>query len=268
MEETLQFVIEHGYLMLFVWILVEQLGLPLPSIPILLTAGALSGTGDLYWPGVIGISAFAALLSDLTWYELGRRRGAAILRLLCKIALEPDSCVRKTENVFYRHGARTLLVAKFFPGLNTAAPPMAGMFGMALGKFLLFDIAGVTFWAFGWTGLGYLFSNQLEQVLTYAAGFGTLSFGAVVAGLAGHLAWKYIQRERMIRRMRGARISPENVKQLLDEDESILIVDLRHRVEFLSDPYTLPGALHLPMEEFEKRHGEIPRDREIILYCT
>lgn len=268
MEEALQFVVRHGYLMLFVWVLVEQLGLPLPAIPMLLAAGALAGTGDLNGWAVIGIPAAAALLSDITWYELGRRRGRSILRQLCRISLEPDSCVRITENVFERHGARTLLVAKFFPGFNTAAPPMAGMIGMPLLRFLWFDGLGTLLWAGGWTGLGYLFSTQLEQVAAYAASFGTAALGVIVAGLASFLGWKYFQRARMIRRMRAARITPEEVKRRLDAGEKLHIVDLRHAVEFSADPVTLPGALRLPMEEFGERHGEIPRDREIILYCT
>lgn len=268
MENTLEFVIRHGYLVLFVWVLAEQLGLPLPAIPILLAAGALAGKGELDWTVIIALSTVAALISDLTWYELGRRRGGSLLHTLCRISLEPDSCVRRTENVFARHGARTLLVAKFLPGLSTAAPPMAGMFGMSLTRFLVFDGFGTLLWAGGWTGLGYIFSNQLERAVSYAAGFGAAAGVALVAGLAAYLGGKYFQRVRMIRRMRVARITPVEVKRMMETGEDIFIVDLRHSVDVAANPVILPGALHLPVEEFEARHDEIPREREIVLYCS
>ena len=268
MENTLEFVIRHGYLVLFVWVLAEQLGLPLPAIPILLAAGALAGKGELDWTVIIALSTVAALMSDLTWYELGRRRGGSLLHMLCRISLEPDSCVRRTENVFARHGARTLLVAKFLPGLSTAAPPMAGMFGMSLTRFLVFDGLGTLLWAVGWTGLGYIFSTQLERAVSYAAGFGAAAGVALVAGLAAYLGGKYFQRVRMIRRMRVARITPVEVKRMMEAGEDVFIVDLRHSVDVAANPVILPGALHLPVEEFEARHGEIPREREIVLYCS
>src|SRR5712691_2508672 len=122
MNETLWFLLRHGYSVLFAWVLVEQLGLPVPSVPLLLAAGALAGRGRLNLSLVAALPIVAALLSDALWYELGRRRGVKVLQFLCRISLEPDSCVRRTENVFARHGARSLLVAKFVPGLNTAAP--------------------------------------------------------------------------------------------------------------------------------------------------
>lgn len=268
MNETVQFLIRHGYLTLFVWVLVEQLGLPLPAIPILLAAGALSGAGELSWPVVIGLTSLAALLSDLTWYELGRRRGRKVLNFLCRVSLEPDSCVRMTENVFGRHGPRTLLVAKFLPGLSTAAPPMAGLFRMSLGRFLWFDGLGALLWAGSWSGLGYLFSQQLERGIAFAASFGLWSAAGVAAMVVGYLGWKHFQRARMIRRMRVDRIAPEEVKQMLDDGEPVTILDLRHAVEISAEPVTLPGAVHLPVEEFDKRHAEIPRGREIVLFCS
>ena len=268
MEETLQFVIEHGYVLLFGWVLVEQLGLPLPAIPILLSAGALAGRGELNGAAVLGVTMTAALMSDITWYHLGRRRGMSILRMLCRISLEPDSCVRRTENVFARQGERTLLFAKFVPGLNTATPSMAGTFGMPLARFVVFDALGVLFWAGGWLGLGFLLRSQLESVAAFAAGFGAWTVTLVALSLAGFLGWKYWQRIRVLRHLRVSRVTPEEVKDMLDDGRDVAIVDLRHAVEFASDPVTLPGAIQMPVEEFDARHGEIPRGKEIILYCS
>ncbi len=268
MHEALELLIQHGYALFFAGILAEQIGLPLPSVLFLLAAGALAGTGHFNLALAIGLAFLAALLTDILWYELGRRHGVRILQFLCRIALEPDSCIRRTENVFARHGARSLLVAKFIPGLNTVAPPLAGIFRMRLSRFLLFDGLGTFLWAGAFTGVGYIFSDQLERVAASALQLGTWLAAVVVGGLATYILWKYVQRRRFLRQLRIARLSPEEVKQKLDAGEDLVIVDLRHPVELQADPETIPGALQLSPEQLELRHQEIPRDRDVVLYCT
>ncbi len=267
-DEAIQFLVRQGYTVLFVWVLVEQIGLPLPAIPLLLAAGALAGAGRLNIAIAIGVAVLAALLSDIVWYQIGRHRGSRVLQLLCRISLEPDWCVRRTEDVFARHGARSLLVAKFIPGLNTVAPPLAGIFRMRLPRFLLFDSLGALLWAGGFAGLGYLFSQQLERVAASALRLGTSLVSVLVGGLAAYIIWKYVQRQRFLRQLRIARISPEELKRKLDAGEDVVIVDLRHSLDFQAKPHTIPGALRLPVEELEQRHHEIPSNRDIVLYCT
>lgn len=268
MNETVEFLIRHGYTVVFAWVFAEQLGLPLPAIPVLLAAGALAGTGKLSLALILGAGVIAALAGDLIWYEIGRRRGAKVLNLLCRISLEPDSCVRRTETSFSKHGAKLLLVAKFIPGLNTIAPPLAGIFQMRFARFLLFDSAGALVWAGLFIGLGYIFSNQIERVADRAAALGGWLLVFAVAALAGYIAWKYIQRQRFIRRLRIARIRPEELRAKIEAGEEVVIVDLRHSVDFEADPFTIPGAHHLDAEEIEQHHDAIPRDRDVVLYCT
>ncbi len=251
MHETIRFLMRHGYTVVFVWVFAEQVGLPIPSMPMLLAAGALAGSGQLSFVAALGLAIVAAVLSDSIWYELGRRRGHAVLNLICRISLEPDSCVRRTEDIFTRQGARSLVIAKFVPGLGTVAPPLAGMFRMPLWRFLLWDLAGVFVWAGAFTGAGYLFSAQLERVAGYALRLG-----------------KYIERRRFMRGLRTARITPEELKQKLDAGEDIVVVDLRSSTEFDADGIKLPGAVHMRPDELDERHQEIPRDRDVVLYCT
>jgi len=268
MSETISFLVRHGYAVLFVWVFAEQVGLPLPSAPLLLAAGALAGTGRLNLTLVIGLPLAAALLSDVLWYELGRRRGAKVLQLLCRISLEPDSCVRRTEDVYVRHGARSLVVAKFIPGLNTAAPPLAGIFRMRLARFLLFDALGAMVWVGVFVALGYVFSNQLERVADRALTLGTGLLVLLLGSLLGYIGWKYVHRQRFLRQLRIARITPEELKQKLDAGEEVVIVDLRHSLDFEAEPQTIPGAVHLDAKELEERDRQIPRDRDVVLYCT
>jgi membrane protein DedA with SNARE-associated domain len=214
------------------------------------------------------LAAAASLLGDLVWYELGRRRGRKVLNLICRLSLEPDSCVRWTEDIFARHGGRALLAAKFIPGLNTAAPPMAGHLKMKLLRFVLLDLAGAILWVLVFAGAGFLFSEQIEDLALLLARLGNLAVVLAVGGLAGYLLWKYLQRRRFLHRLRVARIAPEELMQKLEEGEDVTIVDLRNEVALDKDPFRLPGAIRMLPSELESRHEEIPRDRDIVLYCT
>jgi membrane protein DedA with SNARE-associated domain len=262
------FLLRHGYVVLFVIVMIEQAGVPLPALPVLLAVGALAAAGHFNLGVALLVVVAACLVSDLVWFELGRRHGARMLALLCRIALEPDSCVRRTENVLAAGGARALLFAKFLPGLSTVAPPVAGMMRMRLPRFLFWDVAGALLWAGCYFALGYVFSTQLERVAELVLGLGRGLVAAVAAALAIYLLWKYAQRRRFIRDIAVARITPEELRRRLDTGEDVVVVDLRHSLEFAAEPATVPGAIHLVPDELDARHGEIPRDREVVLYCT
>jgi membrane protein DedA with SNARE-associated domain len=267
-HEVIQFLIQYGYALLFGWVLVEQMGLPIPAVPLLLAAGALCGLGRMDLALAVSLALIAVILADVFWYCLGRYRGGRILRMLCRISLEPDSCVRRTENVFLRHGAHSLLIAKFVPGLNTAAPSLAGVFRMPLPRFMLFDFLGGLFWVATFTGLGFIFSDQLEQIAAYSLRWGGWLVAVLVGSLAAYILWKYVQRQRFLHRLRIARISPKELLEKLTAGEDVLIVDLRQPLDVEAFPQMIPGALRMALEEVEERHREIPRDRDVILYCS
>ena len=268
MEEVLDFIIRYKYWVLFGFVFAEQIGLPLPALPFLLAAGALVRTDQLHLGVALAIAVAASALSDFLWYELGRRRGIRVLNLLCRISLEPDSCVRRTEDLFARHGARSLLVAKFLPGYNTVAPPLAGIFGMRLSRFLIYDALGALLWVTAFGGLGYAFGEQLEELVESIRSWGANFGGLLFASLAAYILYKYVQRQRFLRELRIARITPRELAERLAGGEDIVVVDLRHSVEFEAEPESIPGALHVPVEEVGERTGEIPQSREIVLFCT
>lgn len=268
MAETVQFVLRHGTLVLFGAVFVEQIGVPLPAVPFLLAAGALAGIGRMHLVPAIGLPVLASLLGDLFWYFLGRRRGMKVLNWLCRISLEPDSCVRRTENAFLRHGVRSLLLAKFVPGLSTVSPPLAGVFGVRALRFLLYDGVGALLWVGSYVTLGYLFSSQLEEMAAYTVQMGTVILVGVAGVTVAYVASKFIQRRLLLRRLRVARISPEELRRLMEAGHEVSVVDLRHSLDVETAPYALPGALRMSPEELAQRHREIPRDREIIVYCS
>jgi membrane protein DedA with SNARE-associated domain len=268
MHRTVEFLLHHGYLVLLAWVFAEQAGLPVPSLPLLLAAGALAGSGQLNVFTALLIVTFASLCADTLWYELGRRKGIRILQFLCKISIEPDSCVRRTEGLFSQQGARSLLFAKFLPGLGTVAPPLAGIFHMRPRRFLLFDAAGAALWGATFLGLGYAFSGEIEHIAERAASLGGGLAAILIGALVGYLAYKFISRRRFMRELRIARITVEELKERLDGGEEVAVVDLRHSVEFEADPETIPGALHMDAKELEEKSTLLPRDREVVLYCT
>jgi membrane protein DedA with SNARE-associated domain len=263
--ETLAFVERHGYALLFLWILAEQSALPLPSAPLLLAAGALIRMGRMHAVPALASCALAALIADTVWYQLGKRFGGRIVRLVCRVSLEPDSCVRQTENAFVKFGLNSLLVAKFIPGVNSVTAPLAGSARSPYWRFVLYDAAGVCIWSGSYLAAGYVFSAQLETLFGYGARMGSGLFLLVIGLLASWIAWKFIQRRRFLRKLAMARITPEELRERLDAGEEVLMVDLR---TYLPAQTIIPGAIRIAPEELAAHGASLPRDREIVLFCS
>jgi membrane protein DedA with SNARE-associated domain/rhodanese-related sulfurtransferase len=264
----MEFLLQHIEMVVFLTVLAEQIGLPIPAVPVLLAAGAVAGHGETALASVTLMSVLACLAGDMLWYELGRRRGRQALSLLCRISLEPDACVRRTEDLFLTHGIRALIFAKFVPGLSTLAPALAGLFQITVKRFLLFNGLGAFLWSLSFLLLGYVFTDQIEYVGEQAMRFGKMAVTALAGGLALYLSYKYLHRQQLLRELRVARITPEELKRLMDDGQDPVILDVRRSLDHAADPYTIPGALRISAEDLEHRHQDIPRDREIILFCA
>jgi membrane protein DedA with SNARE-associated domain/rhodanese-related sulfurtransferase len=258
----------YGYLLLFAWVLVEQFGIPLPATPVLLAAGALSAEHELNFPLALIAGLAASLIADSTWFFIGRRYGHHVLRILCKLSLEPTICVRRTQNSFGRRRALTLMIAKFVPGLATLAPPVAGQNGMGYLPFLLFDGIGAMTWLGALLAAGRLFGDLLKRDSSLLDWAGRFSGALLLLAIIAFFVARVIRRRMVIKKLVASRLEPEELKRQLDAGEKVYIVDLRHPLELLPDPFTLPGALHLSPESLAARHLEIPRDRDIVLYCS
>lgn len=267
MNPHVQDIVRHGYLWLFVSTLLERLGLPLLVTPLVIAAGAIAGIGDLNLLGILVVTVIASEVGDLVWYELGRNRGPSVLRLLCMISLEPDSCVRRSEDAFARHMTTSLISSKFVPGVGRLAGPVAGMSGMARERFLLLNGLGSLLWAVVFALVGYIPARKLpiDVLLEQAAGWILV---LLILALAANVIWKYIQRQKFIRSLRVSRMTVDELKAAIDRGERPFVVDLRHKLEFLVNPRTVSTAVRISPDELSLRHAEIPRDREVVLYCT
>jgi membrane protein DedA with SNARE-associated domain/rhodanese-related sulfurtransferase len=268
MNEILDFLTRHGPTVLFAAVFVEQMGVPLPASPWLLAAGALGATGKPHWYGALTAGTCGSLLADAIWFYLGRRRGQQVLNFLCRVSLEPDSCVRRTQDLFTRYGMRGVIAAKFVPGLSTLAPPMAGNSGMPAPRFFFFDGLGSLLYTGTFILVGMIFSRQLDQVLDALDRLGTSALALLIGLIALYLGYKFYQRRRLLKELRMARITVDELHLRLEKGEEVTILDLRSSAEVERNPLLIRSARHMTMEDLKTHQSEIPRDRDIILYCS
>lgn len=267
MSDTTHFLIAHGLPIIFAVVLLDQMGVPIPAVPWLLAAGALTADGKFNWVMGLGLSIVACLTGDFFWFYLGRYRGTQVLGFLCRLSLEPDSCVRRTVNVFTKYGWRGIIVAKFLPGMSTVTPPLAGMSQMPASRFLMIDGLASLLYSGSFLLVGFLFSNQIIQIGTAIAHIGgdaALLLGTIIVI---YIAYKFWQRQRLLKELNVAKISVGELGKMLDAGQNPLILDIRSVIELEQSPDIIRGAVHVDMANFDKSHHELPHDREIIVYC-
>ena len=259
---------KYGLPLVFANVFLEQLGLPIPAVPTLIVAGALSVEKDISAASVLGLALIACLIADSVWYALGNRMGFRVLKTLCRVSLSPDSCVRQTTGAFERWGMPSLLVAKFIPGFSTVAPPLAGAVARRFFAFLVFDAGGALLWAGAAILAGRLFHSAIDRALDFLAGIGTSALAILGGGLALFIAFKWWQRRRFYRALRMARISVSELQKMRETDRPPIVLDVRTHAALSGDPRRIPGASAMELSEIATRAAELPLDREIVLYCT
>jgi membrane protein DedA with SNARE-associated domain/rhodanese-related sulfurtransferase len=265
--------LRHTYLVLFGWVLIEQAGLPIPSIPLMLAAGTMSAAHKLHVAYALPLVMLACLLSDSMWYFLGKRYGSKVLDLLCRFSLEAASCVSRTQGTVTKRGAFTLLFAKFVPGLSTMAAPIVGQAKIPYLTFVLYDMAGTLIWASAWLFAGRFFGDVAKRSSDFFAALGHFAGLLVVLMVIAVVVYRLVKRRQFVTELRGLRLEPTQLLAMIDDakregKEPPFIVDLRHPLDLLPDPRVLPGALRIGPDQLKERSTMIPRDRDIVLYCT
>lgn len=267
-HEIIALISQYGLLLVFLSVLAEQLGLPVPSLAVLVVGGALAATGQLWLPGIMLLAVAACLLGDLAWYGAGRFFGARVLRTLCKVSLSPDSCVHRSELRFERWRGQILLVAKFLPGLSLVAPPLVGALGLRLRVFLLFDGLGALLWAAVMVGLGYIFAAQIDRLLVDLASAGTVALQLVLGLLAVFILYKGWRRWRLRIALRMPRITVGQLRHELASGEAPIVIDVRSSVSRRLDARIIRGALLADAERVETALTDVALDREVVTYCN
>jgi membrane protein DedA with SNARE-associated domain/rhodanese-related sulfurtransferase len=265
MHAAMDFLLRHGYIVIFVAVFIEQIGLPIPSGPVLLAAGALVGFHRLGLAPVLALAVAASLICDNLWFGLGRRRGGSVLKFVCRVSIEPDTCVSKTHSVYLRYGPESLLMSKFLPWFGTLGPPLAGMFNLAIWKFLLIDAGGAAIWAGAYIGGGWLFRRQLEDVAAALSRFGAWLGLAVGAVLVAYLIAKAIRVWRLFRAYRLHRVTPRELKQWMEGGEPLVVVDLR--ADFERQEGRIPGAMPVAFQDVDSLLPVIGT-KDVVFYCS
>ena len=268
MDELVALLLHHGMLIVFAVTLAARVGAPVPAAPLLVVAGGLSVAGDFSAAATFGVSLLANVGGDAVWFWSGRRHGHRVLRLLCRISLSPDSCVRQSESLIMRWGGMSLVAAKFVPGVSVVAAPMAGALAMSWGRFTVFALLAAALWTALFLGLGALFSTQIQRVLDAMASTGTAALAALVLVLSALVALRWWRRRRFQRAVELPRIGVDELRALIRDGRQPLILDVRSGASIEVDPRRIPGALSVQLDEVGDRAAQLPRDREIVLYCN
>ncbi len=245
----------------------DQAGLPVPALPTLVVAGAAASAGRMAAPVVFCLSVAACLVTDCAWYWVGEIYGIRVLKTLCRVSLEPDSCVSSTQTRFERWGMKSLLIAKFIPGLAIIAPPLAGAMHVGWLKFIALSAAGAALWVGVGLGAGMLFSAQIETLFTHVQRIGAAAGYGIAALLGIYLAYKWWERRRFYAVLRMARISVADLYELINAGAAPVIIDVRSATARALEPRWIPGAVHVTSADVQ-RLELLPRDRDIIVYCT
>jgi membrane protein DedA with SNARE-associated domain/rhodanese-related sulfurtransferase len=273
MHSVLGLLAHHTYSLMFGWVLIEQGGLPIPSVPIMIAAGTLSAAHKLHVAYAIPVIMLACFLSDSAWYLLGKRYGGKVLDILCRFSLEAATCVERTHGTVSRRGAFTLLFAKFVPGLSTVAAPIAGQARIPYHTFIAYDMAGTVIWAGTWLFAGRFFGDLAKRSSDFFALLGRFGIALVILAVAGLIIYRLVKRRQFLVELRGLRLEPGQLMAMIDDAEREgldppFIIDLRHPLDVMTDPLVLPGALRIGPDELKLRKEIIPHDRDIVLYCT
>lgn len=259
---------EGGYAVFFFWILANRIGMPLPATPALVGAGVFAGNGEMRLALILLIGVGATLIADTVWFWLGRHYGHRILNLMCRFSMDSDACVNRAEHFMQRHGIKSLFISKFVPGMNHTVLPLTGTARTPLGRFLLWDAAGALLWAGAYVGIGYAFSEEIQDAADRIIRIGgeAVIIGLVVLLLV-YVVAKILRRRRAVSEV-IQRITAGELRKKMDDGQKLVIVDLRDDVEFEPDSRIIPGALRVDAGAMEDFCKELDLEDEIILYCT
>ena len=264
----IELLIHYGLAVVFLNVFLEQIGAPIPAVPTLIIAGALSRNGQMSSTFTIIAAIAGSLVADYIWFRLGQRYGYAVLRTLCRISLSPDSCVRETETRFEKWGLKSLLVAKFVPGFSTVAPPLAGAAKLSTAGFIAYDTAGALIWAGAAVAVGRAFHTAIGRALQKLEDLGWWALVIVVSVFALFIFIKWIQRQQFYRQLRMARMTVHELKDLMDRGADPVVLDVRTARVRSRDPRRIPRATVFEAEEIDEHVRSLPQDQDIVLYCT
>ena len=267
MSSLIALIQHYGLAVVFVNVLLLQVGLPVPAYPTLIVTGALAPNSVYSLLAILATAVAASIVGNVAWYIAGRRLGGKVLKTLCRVSLSPDSCVRQTETIFARWGASSLTVSRFIPGFNSVATAMAGMLRIPLWRFVLFDAIGAALWSGVAIGLGYVFRDAVSDVLAVFAELGRIGVVLIAAAFVVWLLFKWVQRRLFIRQLRMDRVSVDELRRLLEHDEPTKVLDVRSPIS-QSVTGRIPGAITVDASNIKVDLLAVEPETEVVVYCA
>src|SRR6202046_3083582 len=261
---------QHGYVLIFGLLLAEAIGLPFPAAIALVAAGASVAAHSLWGPYVVAAAMAALLIGDIAQFWLGRYMGWALLGFLCRVSINPETCILRSAESFYKRGKSTLLVAKFIPGVNTMAAPLAGSMKMRFWQFLRLDFAGAALYTLTYLLVGYLSRDFLAAILRGFHAAGETMEAVVVAALVAYSVYRVVQyrKNKMYRVVPRVQVE-ELARRLASEDSSrVLIVDVRSHGYYDSGSSRIKNSIRIEPNNLEEEIKNLSKDKDIYLYCT
>ena len=267
---SLSLVAHHGYTIIFLSVFLEAIGLPVPAALALVAGGAAAASGLLHVPAVLLLAVVGMLLGDSLLYVFGSHMGWTLLGFLCKVSANPETCILRSAESFYKRGRATLVIAKFIPGVNSMAPPLAGSMKMPFGQFLGLDLAGASLYALAYGGIGFLFRDFVTAITRgfRVAGRVTeiVAILALIAFIA-HRVWLY-SKHRVYRVVPRVQVMELARKLQSEESGKILLIDVRSHGYYDSGAERIRGSVRLEPNNLSQEIKNLPKGKDIYLYCT
>lgn len=268
MEELSQLIARYGLITVFVVVFLKQLGPPLPAFPVLLVAGALSVSGTISFAAALVLAVTASVLADSIWYVLGQRYGYRILRLLCRVSLNADSCVRQSEVTITRWGGLSLVAGKFIPGFSTVAAPLMGALRVPVWQFSAGNIAGAALYAVFALVAGIVFHREVDRILQWISAHAVWGTVTLAVLLAAYVAFKWWRRRQFLRDIDMPRMAVPELERAISSAEPPLLLDARSPSGRAADPRTIPGAWPYGESPTTRMLELTSRERLVIVYCS
>lgn len=268
MNDFVALLASQGAALVFAATLATRLGAPVPAVPFLIVAGGLTVGGQVSFVAVVVAAVLGNILGDGVWFLAGRRWGYRVMRLLCRISLSPDSCVRRSESILGRWGGLSLIAAKFVPGVSVVAPPMAGALGMSNLRFLSYETVAALIWTLAFLFVGRIFHAAIQDVLTVISNIGLTALVLGVLALAAFIGWRYRQR-RLAQQQADdiEHIQVEALREALAAGAGLTVIDVRSDEARALDARAIPGAIGIGLKQLPKRLDTFADGRELVVFC-
>jgi membrane protein DedA with SNARE-associated domain len=270
MGHFLSLMARHGYLLVFLVVFLEAVGFPVPAALALVAGGAAAAGGTLRTPAALVLAVLGMLLGDSLLYFLGGLMGWTLLGFLCKVSANPENCILRSAESFYKRGRVTLLIAKFIPGVNAMAAPLAGSMKMPYLQFLGLDLAGASLYALVYGSIGYLFRDFLAAIMRGFQEAGrVVEIGVLVALIAfiAYRIWLY-QKSGIYRIVPRVQVTELAKKLKAEGSDKLLLVDVRSHGYYDTGAARIQGSIRIEPNNLSEEVTKLPKDKDIYLYCT